>query len=75
MSAGYFSVEEFCKPFLLAREKGKSIVAWTISMSGKQELPIERLELNSIPVYSSAARAIKALSAVYRYKVMREASL
>ena len=62
--------------FLAAKEKGKPIVLWRPVMdrvvNTLYEELVERLELIHIPVYPSAARAIQALSVVYRYKIMQE---
>ena len=33
---------------------------------------VEKLELNTVPVYPSAARAIRALSVVYKYRMIQE---
>jgi len=45
---------------------GKNLVMWAID-PGMTRGTIEQLESNRIPVYPSAERAIKTLSAVYRY--------
>lgn len=66
-----FESEEFCKPFLLAKGSGKPIVVWWPVMNGSVQAAVEKLELNGVPVYPSAARAIKALSVVYKYKIMQ----
>ncbi len=69
--ASYSVEEEFCRSFLLAKEEGKTICLWTASMASDSiDSLVERLELNHIPVYLSAPGAIKALSAVYKYKLM-----
>ena len=50
---------------------GKPVVAWVADM-GEQHAPevIQHLESNRVPVFHSAERAIKALSALYRYSVL-----
>lgn len=68
--ASLFPAEEFCQPFLSAKKKGKAVVAWTFLAGNSNDPMVKTLEANHIPVYPSASRAIKALSAVYKYKIM-----
>lgn len=63
--------DEALRPFLLGREKGKPVVFWPHGMTESLHVVVEELELNGVPVYPSVARAIKALSVVYKYKIMQ----
>ena len=67
-----FGTDEALRPFLLGKEKGKPLVLWPHAMTESLHAVVEKLELNSVPVYPSAARAIKALSVVYKYKMIQE---
>ena len=53
-------------------KKGKHLVTWVIDMSRERTEIIQQMESNRIPVYPSAERAIKALSALYRYHNTRQ---
>lgn len=69
---GLFDVQmsdEFFDPFLMAREKKKPLVVWPIEASPQNMAAIQWLESNHIPFYTSAERAIKSLSALYRYSI------
>ena len=68
---GMLKPEEACKPFLLGKSIGKPVAVWSLAMGQSLEAFIEALELNGVPVYPSAERAIKALSAVYKYNLWR----
>jgi len=58
------------QPYLDLLSKGKLAVTWTVEPGTRSE-QIRQLEENGIPVYPSAERAIRALGAVWKYKVMR----
>lgn len=60
---------EFFEPLLLARHKKKPLVVWPIEGIRENTAEVQRLESNHIPVYASAERAIKALSALHRYTI------
>lgn len=61
--------DEFSKPFLMAREREKPLVIWQLEGASRNGSSIQWLESNHIPIYASAERAIKALSALYRYSI------
>ena len=65
-------VDRFLKPFAEMIKRGKPVVTWVADLGVEREM-IEQLEARRIPVYPSAERAIKALSALYRYHAMQEA--
>lgn len=67
--------EESLKPFLLAKGKGKPVTFWMPVMDKAGSVLVERLESNGIPVYRSAAAAIRALSVVCKYKIMQEGTI
>ncbi len=54
-------------------ERGKPVVLWMTVMPQGENTIVHQLEARRIPVYPSAERAIRALSALYRYHSMREA--
>jgi len=63
--------DELLKPFIATRKK-KAVVAWPIETVFESTEAIQRLESNHIPVYASAERAIKSLSAMYRYSIINK---
>jgi len=67
-----FESEGAHKPFLLGKEKKKPVVLWTHAVDESLNALVEKLEWEGVPVYPSAERAIKALSVVYKYKLMHE---
>ncbi len=63
------SLKEQCAQALLNMKRaGKPFALWRTSMDRNEDELVERLESNYLPVFPSAERAIKALSALYRYK-------
>jgi acetyltransferase len=66
--------ERFCPPFLAAARKGKPLVIWPPEMLRFDSEIIKWLEAHSIPVYPSAAVAIKVLAALNRYREYSEAA-
>jgi acyl-CoA synthetase (NDP forming) len=67
-SIGYMEpTEEMFRLFASTRGSGIPMAVWSIKMDDRLSQTVERFESYSIPVFSSAAEAIKVLSAVYRY--------
>jgi len=60
----------FLEPFFRARGK-KPVAIWLLEEAQRYRTPIQLLEANRVPVYPTADRAIKALSALHRYTSMR----
>jgi acetyltransferase len=56
----------FLDPIFKARSK-KPVAVWLMNENQKYRTPIQFLEANRIPVYPTADRAIKTLSALHRY--------
>jgi acyl-CoA synthetase (NDP forming) len=67
-----FPVEVFCLPFEAARQKGKTVVIWTIAWTREIIPYIEALEEKHIPVYQYVSAAFHSLAALYRYKLMNQ---
>lgn len=59
--------EKFCAPFLAAPRKGKPLATWPPHMLRFDTDIITWLEDHSIPVFPSAAIAVKCLAALNRY--------
>jgi acyl-CoA synthetase (NDP forming) len=63
--------EEIYRLFISTKESGLPLAVWSIKMDNRLSPAVERFEANSVPVFSSAAEAIKVLSAIYRYSRYR----
>jgi acyl-CoA synthetase (NDP forming) len=59
----------FLEPIFKARNR-KPVAIWLMEETQRYRTPIQFLEANRVPVYPTADRAIKALSALYRYTSM-----
>jgi acyl-CoA synthetase (NDP forming) len=59
----------FLEPIFKARGE-KPVAVWLMNENQKYRTPIQFLEENRIPVYPTADRAIKALSALHRHTIM-----
>lgn len=59
--------EQFIQWLITIKGFGKPFALWCTAMDAPEMEFVERLEANSIPVFHSSERAIKAFSAMYRY--------
>jgi len=57
------------------QKAGKPIAFWKSSMEELETFFVNRLELQSIPVFPTPNRAIKALASLYQYNVRKEKRL
>jgi len=64
----------FCAPFLKAKERGKPLAVWPPYMLKFDGPVVKYLEENSVPVFPSAAIAIKSLAALNAYHLYLQAS-
>jgi len=64
--------KQCAQAFLSIKERGKPFVLWRTSMSRNEDEWIEELESHCLPVFPSSERAIKALAALYSYRVFLE---
>ena len=58
--------------FLKMKESGKPFALWRSSMDVPESEFVKNIESKQIPVYSSAEKAVRALAALYKYKIMQE---
>jgi len=61
----------FLEPIFRARSR-KPVAIWLVEETQRYRTPIQFLEASRVPVYPTADRAIKALSALHRYTSMRK---
>lgn len=59
--------EQYIELILNMRKNGKPFAMWCSSMDSSEAELIELIESHSLPVFQSSERAIKCLSAMYRY--------
>ncbi len=64
--------ESFCTPFLAAPRNGKPLAVWPPHMLRFDTDIITWLEAHSIPVFPSAAIAVKCLAALNRYGTKKD---
>jgi acyl-CoA synthetase (NDP forming) len=63
--------EKYIQVFSRIKKTGKPFALWRTGMDGEEDSLIEIIESNSLPVFQSSERAIKALSAMHRYSLRR----
>jgi len=63
--------EQFVRWLTGLKEYGKPFALWCSAMDSQEMELVERLEANSVPVFHSSERAIKAFSAMCRYSDRR----
>ena len=59
--------EQFIQCLASVMENGKPSALWCSTMDSREMELVEMLEARSLPVFQSSERAIKSLSAMYRY--------
>jgi acetate---CoA ligase (ADP-forming) len=64
--------KQCAQAFLSIKERGKPFALWRTSMSRNEDEWIEELESHGLPVFPSSERAIKALAALYNYRLSLE---
>jgi acyl-CoA synthetase (NDP forming) len=62
-----YLAEQYIELILNIRGNGKPFAMWCSSMDSRESEMIELVESHSLPVFQSSERAIKCLSALYRY--------
>ena len=65
----YFLTEQYIKQILNMKRSGKPFAMWCSSMDTQESELIELVESHSLPIFQSSERAIKAMSAMYRYSL------
>jgi len=63
--------EQYIELILNMKKSGKPFAMWCSSMDRQEMELVELVESHSLPVFQSSERAIKALSALYRYNRYR----
>jgi acyl-CoA synthetase (NDP forming) len=63
--------EQYIRTLLSMKKAGRPFAMWRTMMEAQEMEFIELLESHSLPVFQSSERAIKALSALYRYNVYK----
>ncbi|MBW2616358.1 MAG: CoA-binding protein [Deltaproteobacteria bacterium] len=61
--------EKFIQTLSRIKMAKKPFALWRTGMDGEEDRLIEMLESNSLPVFQSSERAIRALSAMHRYSL------
>jgi len=64
--------QDLCTKFTVAAEKGKPLAFWALAMLKFDGEFTDYLEARSIPVFPSAAIAIRCMGALNRYRMWRE---
>jgi acyl-CoA synthetase (NDP forming) len=62
---------QLLKPYADLIARGKPVTVWVMDPDSSVSMPND-LETHRIPIYPSAERAVRALGALWRYKVWRE---
>ena len=63
--------ERFVQTFSRIKKAKKPFALWRARMDGEEDRLIEVLESNSLPVFQSSERAIRAMSAMYRHSLRK----
>jgi len=67
--------KQYIELILNMKKSGKPFAMWCSSMEKQEMELVELIEAHSLPVFQSSERAIKALSALYKYNKYRSNAL
>jgi len=66
----YFT-QELARAFAKIKRVGKPFAMWRTAMLGQEEKWVDMIQAEGIPVFQSSERAIKALAALYNFRMKR----